>query len=206
MRADAVWAPVRWPGLEHAVLSGTSRAPRLDSLAVLVLDERPVRVSCRLTCDAEWRVRRLVVKVSGAVTSRLSLQSDGEGEWIDDVRGRPLPELHGCIDVDLSSTPLTNTLPIRRLGLAVGAARDLMVVYIKVPDLTVSAVAQRYTRTSGSAYRYESGSFRADLPTDEHGLVLDYPGEWRRIPGDVGVNGRFDPGFAPPPQRDRGGH
>lgn len=188
MRVDAVWAPVQWPGLEHAVLSGTSRAPRLESLAVLVLDEKPVRVSCRLTCDAGWRVRRLAVKVSGAVTSRLSLQSDGEGEWIDEVRGCPVPELHGCIDVDLSSTPLTNTLPIRRLGLAPGTARDLMVAFIKVPELTFSAVAQRYTRTSGSVYRYESGSFRADLPTDEHGLVLDYPGDWLRLPvkGPVG--------------------
>lgn len=182
MRADAVWAPVRWLGLEHAVLSGPSRAPRLDSLAVLVLDDLPVRVSCRLSCDVGWRVRRLAVKVSGVETTRLTLQSDGQGEWVDEVRGCPVPELHGCIDVDLSSTPLTNTLPIRRLGLAVGAARDLMVAYINVPELTFSAVAQRYTRTSSSAYRYESGSFRADLPVDEHGLVLDYPGDWRRIP------------------------
>jgi uncharacterized protein len=43
-------------------------------------------------------------------------------------------------------------------------------------------VAQRYTRTSHDGYRYESGSFRADLLTDEHGLVLDYPPDWRRLP------------------------
>lgn len=65
MRADAVWAPVRWPGLEHAALTGAPRAPRLDSLAVLLLDGGPVRMSCRVTCDADRRVRRLTVAVSG---------------------------------------------------------------------------------------------------------------------------------------------
>jgi uncharacterized protein len=185
MRADAVWAAVRWPGLEHAALSGTSRAPRLDSLAVLLLDERPVRVSCRLTCDADWRVRRLAVAVSGSgatAVTRLALRADGEGRWTDDARHGPVPELDGCTDVDLSCTPLTNTLPIRRLGMAPGMTRDILVAYIKVPELTISAVAQRYTRTSHDGYRYESGSFHADLLTDEHGLVLDYPGAWRRLP------------------------
>lgn len=188
MRADAVWAAVRWTGLEHAILSGTSRAPRLDSLAVLVLDGQPVRVSCRLTCDAGWRVRRLAVTASGpgaASAARLSLRADGQGQWADDARHCPVPELDACIDIDLSSTPLTNTLPVRRLGLAPGTARDVLVGYIKVPELTVSAVAQRYTCTSRdgdrSGYRYESGSFQADLLTDEHGLVLDYPGVWRRL-------------------------
>jgi hypothetical protein len=164
MRADAVWAPVRWPGLEHAVLTGAPRAPRLDSLAVLT------------------------VAVSGPgapAATRLALRTDGEGRWADDVHHGPVPELAGCIDVDLSSTPLTNTLPIRRLGLAPGMIRDVMVAYIKIPELTVSAVAQRYTCTTHdgdrSGYQYESGSFRADLQTDEHGLVLDYPGVWRRL-------------------------
>jgi hypothetical protein len=36
---------------------------------------------------------------------------------------------------------------------------------------------QRYTRT-GDGYRYESGSFRADLGVDSDGIVTDYPGLW----------------------------
>jgi hypothetical protein len=30
-------------------------------------------------------------------------------------------------------------------------------------------------------FRYESGSFRADLTVDDHGFVIDYPGLWQRI-------------------------
>lgn len=183
MQADAVWAAIRWPGLEHAVLSGSSRAPRLDSLAVLVLGERPFRVSGRLTCDAGWRVRRLAVAVSGPGSpsrSRLVLRADGEGQWLDAVRHGSVPELDGCVDVDPSSTPLTNTLPICRLGLSPDMTRDVAVAYIQIPELTVSAVAQRYTCTSrdrdAACYRYESGRFRVDLRVDEHGTGPGLPG------------------------------
>jgi uncharacterized protein len=175
--------------MEHVVLSESSRGPRLSGLAVLALDEQPFRVSYRLDCDAEWRTRRLTVTVNGpeaAPANRLALVADGAGNWTDALQHRPVPELDGCIDIDLSATPVTNTLPIRRLGLSPGMSRDLTVAYVKIPDLTVRAVAQRYTCTSRDGgqpcYQYESGHLRASLPVDEHGLVLDYPGDWRRIP------------------------
>ena len=60
-------------------------------------------------------------------------------------------------------------------------------VYVSVPTLAVSVEAQRYTCLSqsatGSTFRFESltGDFTADLPVDASGLVLDYPGLFRRI-------------------------
>ena len=39
---------------------------------------------------------------------------------------------------------------------------------------------QRYTRTAEHVYRYESGTYAADIAVDEAGLVTDYD-EWRRI-------------------------
>jgi len=89
--------------------------------------------------------------------------------------------LAGCIDVDFTASPFTNTLPIRRLGLGVGQSARLRVVYIRVPALEIRPATQTYTRLDATHYRYESGTFRADLPVDEDGLVLDYPGLWRRI-------------------------
>jgi uncharacterized protein len=85
------------------------------------------------------------------------------------------------VDVDINRSPLTNTLPIRRLG--VSAPREIDVAYVSVPELTVRPVRRRYTLLPGDqpVYRYESGSFSADLPVDGDGLVLDYPGLWRRI-------------------------
>ena len=52
------------------------------------------------------------------------------------------------------------------------------------PRLAVTPQDQRYTAlTPGSLYRFESpgSGFTADLPVDEDGLVLDYPGLFRRL-------------------------
>jgi uncharacterized protein len=70
-----------------------------------------------------------------------------------------------------------------------GESSEIAVVYVDVPPMRVEASRQRYTclerRNGGGLYRYEDrGTFRgftADLPVDADGLVLDYPGIFRRI-------------------------
>ena len=56
------------------------------------------------------------------------------------------PEYSDCVDVDLSFTPATNTLPIRRLGLDIGEEAEIHVAWLVWPELTVQPVLQRYTR------------------------------------------------------------
>jgi hypothetical protein len=86
-----------------------------------------------------------------------------------------------------AATPFTNTLPIRRLKLAVGEAADLTVVYVAVtPTLAVRPARQRYTHLRGNEdgdrYLYESleRDFKRELLVDRQGLVVDYPGIWER--------------------------
>jgi hypothetical protein len=85
------------------------------------------------------------------------------------------------MDVDIMITPFTNTLPIRRLNLRVGEAQGIAVAYVRVPNLALSRVEQRYIclslDQSGGLYRYESpeSGFSANLKVDTDGLVLDYP-------------------------------
>ena len=67
--------------------------------------------------------------------------------------------------------------------------REIVVVYVDVPDMGLDTLRQRYTclerNADGGLYRYaDRGSFRgftADLPVDGDGLVLDYPGTFRRM-------------------------
>ena len=46
----------------------------------------------------------------------------------------------------------------------------------------MSADPQRYTRLAERTYRFESlgGGFVRDIEVDEHGLVVTYPGLFRR--------------------------
>jgi hypothetical protein len=91
-------------------------------------------------------------------------------------------QVDGCIDPDISMTPFTNTLAIRRLGLKAGEAADIKVAYVLVPELSLRAAAQRYTRLAERLWRFDGLDidFTADLMVDEGGFVVEYPGLFRR--------------------------
>jgi hypothetical protein len=175
------------PGAEHVIVTETDgHTLAADGVVVAMLDSGPGRIAYDLATDATGGTRRLSVRVDDPRGSwRVVLGSDGGGQWWEGDR-RPRPDLAGGIDVDITVTPLTNTLPIRRLRLPAGGSAEILAVYVNVDARTVTAVPQRYTHLDGAGlagrYRYEAGSFRADITVDAGGLVLDYPGYWRRMP------------------------
>src|SRR5262249_58793699 len=102
-------------------------------------------------------------------------------EWaVDDrqrgrVDGSMTPALDGCVDVDFGWTPATNTLPIRRLGLGVGAAATIRAAWVRFPELDLLALDQTYTRLADDRWRYASGTFEAELVVDPAtGVVRRY--------------------------------
>jgi hypothetical protein len=147
---------------------------------------RPFRIGYEVRCDGLWRVQEVRAAAPDLGRPVLDLLADGKGRW-KRRGGEPVPELDGCIDVDISATPFTNTLPIRRLGLEPGESEELMVAYIRVPELLVGPERQRYgcleARADGGLYRFEAlpSGFTAALPVDADGLVIDYPGLFRRV-------------------------
>ncbi len=186
MERDVVWQPWDEPGIEHLRLIEDTDGAVADSLLFRLFDGRPVRLRYRIRVDAGWRVREVDIELWEPGHRRLALRADGEGTW-SDGDGLPLPHLSGCIDIDLTATAFTNTLPIRRLQFQPGQAEVIQVAYIRVPELSVEAVEQRYTcleqRPGGARYRYEglATGFVAELDVDSAGLVLDYPGIFRRV-------------------------
>ncbi|HJZ47939.1 MAG TPA: putative glycolipid-binding domain-containing protein [Roseiflexaceae bacterium] len=183
-----MWTPWIGPGLEHLRLVQSEHLILADGLIIGVAEEDglPFRARYTIQCDAHWRVRELRVDMLDTANRRLDLMSDGAGHWAGGS-GELLPGLAGCFDVDISATPFTNTLPIRRLALPPGASADINVVYITLPELTAAAAMQRYTclaaNAGGAHYRFESRlhDFVAELPVDADGLVQDYPELFRRI-------------------------
>jgi uncharacterized protein len=132
-------------------------------------------------CDGNWLTQRVQVERKiGKNTKTLSLSADGSCVW--QSLGQELPEIGGCLDVDLAVTPATNTLPISRLNLGIGMSESVTAAWIKFPELELQLLSQRYTRTAENIYRYESDpGFSADIVVDDLGLVIDYPGGWERI-------------------------
>ena len=185
MEHEIMWAPWEGPGLEHLRLVTSDGGVVANGLVIGLEAGRPFRIGYEIRCDRRWRVREIRAAAPDSERPVLELLADGEGHW-KRGGGEPVPELDGCIDVDISGTPFTNTLPIRRLGLKPGESIDVDVAYIRVPELLVGPERQRYgcleARADGGLYRFEAlpSGFTAELVVDADGLVIDYPGLFRR--------------------------
>jgi uncharacterized protein len=138
---------------------------------------RPIELRYAVTVDPAWattNVQVLVALAGGAPRELAELSRLWAGSE------RP-PEYNDCVDVDLSFTPATNTLPIRRLGLEIGEEAEIHVAWLVWPELRVRRVLQRYARLTQDRYRYAQDEFEAELLVDREGLVLEYEGLWRAI-------------------------
>jgi hypothetical protein len=186
MDTHLFWSALQEPGMEHLHLVEDESGVRADSLVLGLDDGAPFRLWYQVRADAAWTVRECRFQVGGEQGAVLRLVSDGQGHWTD-AAGGAYPALEGCADVDITVTPFTNTLPIRRLTLAPSASAELLVAYVTIPELSVRPARQRYTCLSrtevGAVYRYEGleSGFRADLTVDAQGLVIAYPNLWQRV-------------------------
>jgi hypothetical protein len=178
----ARWQDWSGKGIEHLVLQEDPDEIVAEAAIVGSVDDDNFAARYRILCDGSWRVTELEVSQIGD-DHWIELSSDGAGNWFDES-ANPLPELKGAIDIDISITPFTNTLPIRRLHLERDQAAEILVVYIQIPGLTLATDRQRYTCLEPSRrYRFESldSDFKRDIEVDEHGLVVTYPDLFRRV-------------------------
>lgn len=187
MQRNYRWATQEGEGLEHLVLRSDENGVVAEGVVIgplrgAMYAGAPFACSYTIRCDAHWRVREVAVVVAGG--ARLALRADGLGHWCDGD-GAPLATLAGCIDIDLTCSPFTNTLPIRRMGAALCRRQEITVAYVTLPEATVMPSRQAYTARSAGRYRFESLSdpFEAEIETDSQGMVLDYPGLFRRVGG-----------------------
>ncbi len=178
----ARWQDWSDKSLEHLVLREMSDTITAEAVVIATVNGTALAARYRISCDTFWRVKEVEIGLIGDDRS-IGLLSDGVGNWTDGTR-RSLPHLKGAIDIDLSITPFTNTLPIRRLNLQLGQSADLMVVYVQFPDINITTNRQRYTCLElRRLYRYESidSKFVRDIAVDDQGLVVRYPGLFKKL-------------------------
>jgi uncharacterized protein len=168
-------------GFEVAWFRARDGGWRIDGATTALEDGQTWAVSYRIDVDRAWATRRAriaAMTADGPHTTELT--SDGAGRWRID--GEPAPHLDGCLDVDLESSAVTNTLPVHRLDLAPGDRAGAPAAYVRAVTLAAGRLDQAYRRVPGAGdgpgYDYSAPAFgfTARLVYDHTGLIVDYPG------------------------------
>ena len=205
---------VEWVGdddperLEAATI--TLAPDRLDALGTSRTADYVA--SWSLETGPGWVTSMLDVAVFGrGFTRRLTLARDAHGRWTSEavqngtrrVHDEELPDpgiseadarsgaLDGADDCDLALCPVTNTMPILRLGAHQRAVQEtpFVMAWVALPSLAVSRNEQLYSsrpfdpEAGHAVVRYSSAlrDFSGDLTVDPDGVVIDYPQLARRI-------------------------
>ena len=196
------WERTDTTGAEHALVDARSGLYARGT----ILAVKPIAYTCRyeLRTDPGWASAHLDVTAEGAGWSRsvrlelaarrwrvvtaeqgnLDAALSAAGHARAGLPGIEDPDrLFGVHDVDLSGSALTNTLPIRRLGL-LGAepnvSHRISAALVLLPSLEVVQADQIYTPL-GERVRFASETFSADLTVGDDGFVVDYPGLAKQI-------------------------
>lgn len=125
-----------------------------------------------------WHVRQFLL-FRDMDEPDLWLAIDAHHRW-GEVNGSFRPELEGCADIDLTCTPFAATVPIRRLGLAVGESAEIDVIAVDVETLGAVPRPTRYERIAVQAWRATSlptGDVR-EYEVDARGLVVQEQGRF----------------------------
>ena len=175
----ARWQDVTGQRVEVARITTTFYGIDIDS----VVQDTVTGAACRyaISADAGWRFRRFDIHDDGQGRT-FCLATDGRGGWYDGD-GEAVAGLAAAAEIDFILTPLTNSFPLHRLALAPGQSADIVTAWVSFPGLAVKPDPQRYTCLGPRRYRFESldSDFSAEIDLDEHGLVTDYPGLFRRL-------------------------
>jgi uncharacterized protein len=176
---SVLWRRLDGPGHDACQLLRAASGYELQGVAVFLHRDRPCSLQYRVCCDKRWLTCSAhVAGVVGRKTVEVQVQRVRD-DWILDEEVQP--GLVGCKDIDLSFTPATNTLPIRRLRLAVGESCTTSAAWLRFPSLTIGKLDQTYAYRGHGSYAYSSlaGKFRRRLGVRPSGLVATYPTFWR---------------------------
>lgn len=178
--AVAEWRRLDREGTDRCELFQDTGGWRLSGRAEWADPEGLAALDYEVRCDASWRSSG--ADVSGRFAGRdisVVIHGSPQGWTLNGGQTDCGPQ---CLDIDLSFTPATNLLPIRRCAEA--KSFGSVAVWL-VPGLNdLQPLSQTYARKSPDEFVYASRNFSAMLTVHRTGFVIDYPKLWE---GEVHV-------------------
>jgi uncharacterized protein len=183
---SVLWRRCDLPGHDSAALVQTAGGWELRGTSVFLDETATCRLDYRVRCDAGWRTTDAIVRGwRGQDPINADIAVDANGAWR--FNGNPAPQVEGCVDIDLSFTPATNLIPMRRLAIA-DVDTDASAAWFTFPTPGLERLDQIYRRidTARYAYRAPRLNFSAVLTTHASGFVTRYGDLW--VPEDASAH------------------
>jgi len=176
-----VWQALSWP-------STVVHTHTIDNyihghgLAVGKTDSNiPFAMEYDLALSAGWDIREMSIR---SLLDKRIIKLVHEGNQWYNGEGKHLAEFDGVELVDISISPFTNTLPIKRLQFEGEQPQKIDIIYFDENKFSLRRVQQIYSRVDEQTYRYQDTllpDFTSEITVDEEGLVIDFPGIFRRV-------------------------
>jgi len=176
MQKNILWAGIEYDSLENCMIKSKESGVEINSVIIGSYKHEIYRVSYLIKTNEHWATVFFELEVQFSDRKLMySYNCDREGNWTKN--GSAIDEFKGCIDIDISLTPFTNSLPINRLKLEINERRQIKVLYIDILNQEIKPVLQNYTRISDVEYKFENvpNDFEAIISIDEDGFVVNYP-------------------------------
>lgn len=153
--------------------------------SVIKSKHQPVDIHCeyQIRTNASWVVKSFDVTYSYGNVNRRIYGLRNDTGWI--INGKPHEDFNNCVDIDITLTPFTNSLPINRLTWELNKPMIIEVVYLDVLENVIRVAKQQYTRKSETSYNFQNvpNDFEADIIVDNEGFVVHYPNLFERKDG-----------------------
>jgi hypothetical protein len=176
-----VWQALAWSGTVihiHTVNEGIHG----HGFAVGKTDNNiPFAMEYDMALTEDWDIKEISIKsFLDERTTRLVHDND---KWYNG-NYQHLSEFDGIEFVDISISPFTNTLPIKRLQLEGEQAQKVDIIYFDENKFSLRKVQQIYSYVGERTYCYqdiELPDFVSNITVDEDGMVIDFPKMFRRV-------------------------
>lgn len=182
IKKTIIWESTQIFSTEYMEIFFSENSIEVSGTVIRLENNIPSKSHYTISLDPHWVVKRLHIENSYN-NKELNILSNGKGDWFTE-NGDEILELKGAIDIDISCTPFTNSLPINRMNWSKNVPHYFEMTFINVPDLTYKKVKQRYELLDDAndkrKFNYKSGTFESIIEVDSDGLVTDYPQLFKR--------------------------
>jgi hypothetical protein len=176
--ASILWRRIDTPGHDACRLEQEEAGWALHGVAAFRHAGGPANLTYAVRCDRDWKT--LSGRVRGAIGERQIdyLITRRDDTW--SLNGEEARGLAHLDDLDLSFTPATNLLQVKRVRLPMAEAVHLPAAWLNLETGALTELRQIYERRGELALYYHAPDvgYEGLLELAPSGFVRRYPGLW----------------------------